>query len=421
MSDRGSAGRPAPEGLDAFVVTERGVYRTGETVHVTALLRDGQDAAATGLPLTLVVERPDGVEYRRAVVADQGLGGRSLDVPIISTATTGTWHVRAYTDPKRASVGETTFLVEDYLPDRIEFDLATTATRISKTAPINATIDGRYLYGAPASGLELSGELKVKPVPGRPGFAGYQFGTADEGEEAAATTTPLEDLPATDSKGKAALSIALGKLPETTRPLEAEVVVRMAESGGRAVERKLTLPVAPAANMIGVKPLFSARAPRGGRDRHIRRRGGGAGRQDAGQRRSLRAPEDRQQLPVVSSGRLRQYEPVKRTSRVADGNLNSAADGKPARIALPVSWGRYRLDVISPEPNGPSTSFTFDAGFYAEAGSDTPDLLEIALDKPEYRPGDTITVSFNATAAGNVTVDVFGDKLLATTRVDVRE
>ena len=58
--------------------------------------------------------------------------------------------MRAYTDPKRASVGEATFLVEDYLPDRIEFDLATTATRISKTAPINATIDGRYLYGAPA-------------------------------------------------------------------------------------------------------------------------------------------------------------------------------------------------------------------------------------------------------------------------------
>jgi uncharacterized protein YfaS (alpha-2-macroglobulin family) len=422
LSDRGVAGRPAPEGLDAFVVTERGVYRTGETVHVTALLRDGQDAAATGLPLTLVVARPDGVEYRRAVVADQGLGGRSLDVPIISTATTGTWHVRAYTDPKRASVGEATFLVEDYLPDRIEFDLATTATRISKTAPINATIDGRYLYGAPASGLELSGELKVKPVPGRPGFAGYQFGTADEGEEAAATTTPLEDLPATDGKGKAALSIALGKLPETTRPLEAEVVVRMAESGGRAVERKLALPVAPAANMIGVKPLFSGRALREGETATF----------DvvavAPDGKTLARNGVRYELLKIDSSYQWyrqdgswQYEPVKRTSRVADGNLNLAADGKPARIALPVSWGRYRLDVISPDPNGPSTSFTFDAGFYAEAGSDTPDLLEIALDKPEYRPGDSITVSFNATAAGNVTVNVFGDKLLATTRVDVRE
>ena len=40
LTDRGVAGRDAPTGLDAFVFTERGVYRTGETVHVTALLRD---------------------------------------------------------------------------------------------------------------------------------------------------------------------------------------------------------------------------------------------------------------------------------------------------------------------------------------------------------------------------------------------
>ena len=421
LSDRGVAGRPATEGLDAFVVTERGVYRTGETVHVTALLRDGRDVAAPGLPLTLVVERPDGVEYRRAVVADQGLGGRSFDVPIIPTATTGTWHVRAYTDPKRPSVGETTFLVEDYIADRIEFDLATAATRIAKSAPISVTVDGRYLYGAPASGLELSGEVKVKPVPGRPGFAGYQFGTADEGEEAAATETPLEDLPATDNKGKATLSIGLSKLPETTRPLEADVVVRMAESGGRAVERKLTLPVSPANPMIGVKPLFSGRALREGEtatfDVLMVSPEGKALARNGVHYELLKIDSSYQWYRQDGSW---QYEPVKRTSRVADGNLNLAAD-KPGRIALPVTWGRYRLDVVSPDANGPSTSVTFDAGFYAEAGSDTPDLLEIVLDKPEYRPGDPLTVSFNATAAGNVTLNVFGDKLLATTRQDVRE
>ena len=41
LSDRGVSGRAVPAGLDAFVYTERGVYRSGETVHVTALLRDG--------------------------------------------------------------------------------------------------------------------------------------------------------------------------------------------------------------------------------------------------------------------------------------------------------------------------------------------------------------------------------------------
>ena len=46
LSDRGVGGRQVPAGLDAFVYTERGVYRSGETVHVTSLLRDARGIAA---------------------------------------------------------------------------------------------------------------------------------------------------------------------------------------------------------------------------------------------------------------------------------------------------------------------------------------------------------------------------------------
>ena len=155
------AGRDAPAGLDAYVFTERGVYRTGETVHVTALLRDAESIAVTGVPLTLVVTRSDGVEYRRNVEPDQGIGGRSLDVPIISSAPTGTWRVAAFTDPKRPAIGEATFLVEDYVADRLEFALSTTATSISPAAPAKNEVDGRFHYGAPASGLTLDGEINI--------------------------------------------------------------------------------------------------------------------------------------------------------------------------------------------------------------------------------------------------------------------
>ncbi|MGL4241891.1 MAG: MG2 domain-containing protein, partial [Beijerinckiaceae bacterium] len=61
LSDRGVKGRVAPAALDAFMYTERGVYRSGETVHLTTLLRDQKGAAVTGMPLTLIVKRPDGV------------------------------------------------------------------------------------------------------------------------------------------------------------------------------------------------------------------------------------------------------------------------------------------------------------------------------------------------------------------------
>ena len=416
LSDRGVAGRQVPDGLDAFVYTERGVYRSGETVEVTSLLRDTRGFAAAS-PMTLVVERPDGVEYRRALVADRGLGGHSWSVPIVASASTGTWRVRAYTDPKRPPVGEATFLVEDYVADRIEFDLSTAAKVIPLNAPVQLNVDGHFLYGAPASNLDLQGAVTIAAAKERPGFASYAFGLADD--EVTAARQDIDDLPSTDASGKASFPVKLDKIPTTTRPLEARITVSMAESGGRAVERKLTLPIAPDAPMIGVKPAFSGRSL--GDDANadfdvVMAAPDGKTLAQSGLRYELLKVETSYQW-YRQSGQW-EYEPVKRTERVANGTVDVAAD-KPARISLPVKWGRYRLEVSTGTPNGAITSLTFDAGFYAEANADTPDLLEVALDKPEYKSGDALNVSVTARTAGRLTLNVFTDRLVATTSQDV--
>ena len=55
------------------------------------------------------------------------------------------------------------------------------------------------------------------------------------------------------------------------------------------------------------------------------------------------------------------YEPIKVTRRVADGTLDLAPD-QPGKISVPVSWGRYRLEVTSADPQGPETTYGFDCG-----------------------------------------------------------
>jgi uncharacterized protein YfaS (alpha-2-macroglobulin family) len=416
LSDRGVAGRKAPDGLDAFVYTERGVYRTGETVHITALLRDAAAIAAPNVPLTLVVERPDGVEYRRIATKDEGLGGRSYSIPIAQTASTGTWRVKAFTDPKRPAIGETTFMVEDYVPDRLEFELASATGRISPDAPAEVTLTGRFLYGAPAANLDVEGEILVSAAKERPGFPGYQFGTS---ERVDAEQQPLNDLSTTDEEGKATFEVPLDKLPTTERPLEARITVRLAESGGRAVERKLTLPVTPAGDMIGVRPLFNGRSL-GERDIAafdvIMADPDGKRIARTGLRYELLRIESRYQW--YRQHGYWNYEPVKSSRRIADGMIDVTADGPAGRISLPVTWGRYRLEVL--DASGPLTQVSFDAGFYAEAGADTPDLLEIALDKPEYRAGDTMNVAVTARSNGRVTLNVVGDRMLSTVSADVK-
>src|SRR5690606_34908146 len=128
LSDRGVGGRDAPGALDVYAWTERGVYRPGETVHAAALSRDGAAKAVENLPLTFIFSRPDGVEDRRIVSDGRELGGHAVDLALQPNAMRGTWSMRVYTDPKQAPVSETAFLVEDFVPDRIEFDLDSAAT-----------------------------------------------------------------------------------------------------------------------------------------------------------------------------------------------------------------------------------------------------------------------------------------------------
>ena len=88
LTDRGVKGRVAPGPVDGYVYTERGVYRPGEEVNLTALIRD-QKGRASGVPVTTIVVRPDGVEHKRFAMRDQGNGGRTAALALSASAMTG--------------------------------------------------------------------------------------------------------------------------------------------------------------------------------------------------------------------------------------------------------------------------------------------------------------------------------------------
>ncbi len=132
----------------------------------------------------------------------------------------------------------------------------------------------------------------------RPGLPGWRFGRTDDGFET--VRTPLAETPRTDANGKASLKVTLPQLPPTERPLEAEVIVRLAEGGGRAIERSIKLPVAPTGVGIGVRPLFKgedlAQGSQAGFDVMAV---DAAGKQIAKPGREVGAVPHREQLPMV--------------------------------------------------------------------------------------------------------------------------
>lgn len=418
LSDRGVGGRDAPGPLDAQVFTERGVYRPKETVHVAALLRDDSGKGVDGLPLTLVVTRPDGVEDRRVVTTDGGAGGRTLDVSLIDQAQEGTWRVEAFADAKGDAIGETSFLVADYVPERLDLTLTTKTTTLDASgAPV--AVEGRWLYGAAAADLALEGDVTLRARDGGlPGFEAYRFGLSDE--TVAPVRTPLNGLGRTDGAGKATVTVAEPELPDTTRPLEAEVALRLVEPSGRTLERKLTLPVAATGPRIGVKPLFGDRVGDGENARFDVAIVGADGKAAGAKGLTWRLSRIETSYQWYATNGRWNFETVNRTRRVADGKIDVEA-ATPAHVEAKVGYGRYRLEVSSADPQGPATSVAFDAGYFAAASADTPDMLDVALDKPSFKPGETATVTLGARFAGRATVMVVGAGVIDQTTLDVPE
>ena len=210
--------------------------------------------------------------------------------------------MRAFTDPKASPVGETTFMVEDYVPESASnLTYQVRRRQIKPEVPVELKVDGHFLYGAPASGLQLEGDMLVAPATERPGYAGYQFGVDDE-ETASNERTPIEDLPESDANGTATFPVSYRQGadldPATGSP---DIHPHGGSRRPRGRAQAGAAGDASAAAMIGVKPLFGDKNVAEGDKAGFRRRVRLARRQTAGARRpAVRTLEDGIPLSMVS-------------------------------------------------------------------------------------------------------------------------
>ncbi|HMN85894.1 MAG TPA: alpha-2-macroglobulin family protein [Bauldia sp.] len=419
LSDRGVVGRPSPGPLDVFMTPERGIYRPGEIIHLTALVRDARANAVGDLPLTLVIQRPDGVEFLRRTLSDGGAGGYSADVTLEPDAMRGSWQAMLYADPKGEAIASTSVLVEDFEPERLAFDLATDAKALSASEPVTVDLTARYLYGAVAPELSIDGDLDIKPVTTLAAFPGFTFGLSDDTAES--VREPIDFAEQTDAEGKATLSVALPQVPATTRPLEARIIVRISDTNGRAVERTLTLPVKPATAAIGIKPQFDGDVDEGSTAKFDVILVGPDGTRVAGNGLAWKLDRLESEYQWYRSNGRWDYELVTTSSRVASGTVDALADAV-ATVSAAVDWGRYRLTVSSDGDVPAATSVEFYAGWYvSSATSETPDVLSVALDKPAYRVGETAKLRLDPRFAGIALISVLDDRLITTKAVEVPE
>jgi len=415
LSDRGVGGRSQPGPVDAFLYTDRGIYRPGETVELVALVRDDKAKAMSGLPIGVRLLRPDGIEVERRVLSPNSPGDRlgayhqSFALP--RDARIGAWQVELRLDPKAPPIGAAEFRVEDFVPPQLKIELSAPEEPIRPAEAFPVEINAHYYYGAPGAGLGIEAEAVIalddNPFPSYPDF---QFGLV--GEEFTADRRDLE-APTTDEDGKAQLSIALNDLPDLTRPLAATIRVGVFEPSGRAVSETLTRPIRQRPLAIGLRlPAGADAVPEGAEAALEVIALNPKGTPIAAKGLRFELLRESWEYRWYSVNGMWRHKSNIRSQPIDAGVVDVGTDG-PAKLARQLPAGRYRWEVAD-AASGAQSSLRFAVGWWVEAEQpDVPDKLEAVLDKSNYRPGETAKLFVKAPFAGEAELAVASDRILS--------
>lgn len=426
LSDRNVDGRNAPGGIDAYLYTERGIYRPGERVRLIGLIRDQVGRAISNRQSTLIVYRPNGTEARRSRIAEAELAGAiAKNIDLDRNAPRGVWRATLEVDGQENIAGEVSWSVEDFVPQRLRVRFTPTEEEMQRNRVVlrpnssqNVHLQADFLYGAPGSGLAVEGEGRLmvdyNPFPQHEGFT---FGNSDE-----SFSEQIFQLQGTvtDGGGGADLAVALPSVPETQLPLRARVVASVADPGGRMVRESFTLPVRTRDVYIGLKPQFeNRRAGAGERVAFdviaVNGQGGRVGIRGV-QWQIVR--EDWNYDWYLDNGTWR----WRRTGRdiPVDGATVNIEGGAALRIGKDgLRSGSYRLIVRDPR-TGTEASQRFGVGWGGPADDDaTPDMVTVVAPENPTRPGARARVQIRPPYAGEAQIVIATDRVIETRTVRV--
>ncbi|MGR4877583.1 alpha-2-macroglobulin family protein [Pseudoxanthomonas sp. LARHCG66] len=415
--------------FDVFAWSGRDLYRPGETVRISALLRDndGKPVPAPkqggGQSVFLRLKQPDGKVFRETRLQPGAQGYFNFEQVIPVEAPTGRWQVEFRTDPaSKEAVQGMTLRIEEFLPERMKLDLDTAQSVLKPGEPFKLKATAAYLYGAPASGNRFTAKLAVAveqhPLEQLPG---YFFGDPTlelpkEAKDVIDTTLPESGVVQED--------IALPAEAKPRSTIAAIVSGSVYETGGRTVNRTLKRVLWPANALVGIRPLFD---DKDGADANANA-GFELVRVDAAGK-----PQPGKGLKATLVRELRDYHwnydedggwDYDFTRRFENKDTRTLDVGAGAsKIDFPVEWGEYRLDVFDPA-TGLTTRYPFRAGWSWDdqnRGLDArPDKVKLALDKTGYKVGDTLQVTITPPHAGKGLLMVESDRMLYVQAIDAK-
>lgn len=403
-------GKEIQKGLKGFIYGERGVWRPGDTLHISFILEDREKRIPDKHPVALEIYNPKGQFYTK-MISTQGMNGfYTFDVPTQAGDPTGLWN--AY-----IKVGGTTFhkglRIETIKPNRLKINL--TLPKILQSTDKNVTVPlaSAWLTGATASKLKAKVEMSLSKVNTQ--FKNYgQYIFNDPATDFTTIKTDVFDG-ILNAEGKAGVTLKVPAATNAPGMLNATFTTRVFEPGGDASIYTQSIPFSPFVSYVGI----NLNQPKGkyietDKD-HVF---------DVVTVNSQGQPVNRSNLEYKiyriswswwwenSDESFGTYINNSSITPIASGKLQTSG-GKTTfkfRVDYP-SWGRY-LVYVKDKDSGHATGGTIYVDWPESRGrSNKTDpsgikMLTFSLDKDSYEIGETATAIIPAAAGGRALVSI---------------
>lgn len=242
-------GKETQKGLKGYVFGERGVWRPGDTLHISFIMEDKAKSIPQDHPVALEIYNPKGQFYAKQV-STKGINGfYSFNVPTSSDDITGLWN--AY-----VKVGGATFHkslhIETVKPNRLKINLQFPGDKIEQSQEnIPVSLSSNWLTGSPARELKATVEMSLSKVKTQ--FSGYDKYVFNNPSSAFYVENMQIFNGTLNGEGKVNFNFKVPSATNAPGMLQANLISRVFEPGGDISTYVQSMPFSPFTSYVGLK------------------------------------------------------------------------------------------------------------------------------------------------------------------------
>ncbi len=408
--------RNNPSGFDAYVYAERDVYRPGEKINFSVILRDEEWKSAGDVPLKLKFLLPNGKELKTLRKSLNEEGSMESSIDLSGSAITGSYTLEVYTS-NDVLLASKNFSVEEFVPDRIRVSTKLSRDFLRKGESAQLSINAMNFFGPPAANRNYETEIQTKQKNfNSEKFSDYNFSLANQ------TSFFDKQLSngVTDAEGNASLNYSVPETYNNMGALQTNFYTTVFDETGRPVSRLTKVDIFTQDIFYGIKQDWSYYFPLNQSMKLQLIAVNKDGNSVNGAARVVVIKHEYRTV-LTKSGSYFRYESQKQDKTLSDQQMNIGSNTQFSFV--PRTPGDYEVRVYATGANSYVSRSFYSYGSYGMTNSSfdvsKEGNIDIEIDKKSYQTGDKLKALFKTPFSGKMLVTLETDQLLFHQYVEV--